>query len=486
MGISYKTNYIFSLLNTISSLIFPIITFPYVARVLLPEGIGEVNFFLSIITYIAMFTSLGIPTYAIIEIAKTKDDDKNRSITTTEIFSLNLILTVIGYVIVGILCLTVEEIQVNIPLFLLMSTNIILITIGCEWFYQGTENFKYITVRGLFIRTICVVLLFILVRDKNDLIYYGLYSVLGIAGNNILNFFYLRKNINIHLINFKDLKIQRHLYPSLKIFAINIIASIYLQLDTVMLGFLKDNIAVGYYTGAIKLTKMLMGITTSLGVVFLPRISSILNIGDMEQVNLLIRKTLNFIIAIALPISFGLLIMAPILIPLFCGDNYLPAITTLQILSPIISFISISYIYGQTMLALNKINITLIISLICSIINVSANFIFIPTYAQDGAAIGTILAEFTSMICYLIVSKLYLKSFLIFNRHLCQCILACIPMGVGLWSITLLKLDNIIALIIIPTSGILIYGATLAFLGNKMLDEYKNRIIVNFSKRKFN
>lgn len=193
MTTSLKTNYVFNLLNTVSALVFPLVTFPYVARILLPDGIGEVNFFLSIVTYISMFTSLGIPTYAIIEIAKVKDDAKRRSIVTAEILTLNLLLTLIGYIIIGILCLTVKEVQEDVTLFLIISLNIILVAIGCEWYYQGTENYKFITIRGFIIRVVCVVLLFILVRDADDLIYYGLYCVLGVAGNNILNFLYLRK-----------------------------------------------------------------------------------------------------------------------------------------------------------------------------------------------------------------------------------------------------------------------------------------------------
>lgn len=474
---SFKTNYIFSLLNTVSGLVFPLITFPYVARVLMPEGIGEVNFFLSIITYISMFTSLGIPTYAIIEIAKVRDNERQKSLVTSEIFLLNLILTVIGYVIVGILCLTVSEVQANIPLFLLMSINIILATIGCEWFYQGTENFKYITVRGIIIRIICVILLFVLVRDKNDLIYYGLYSVLGVAGNNILNFIYLRKNVDVKIIEIKNLNVYRHLMPSLKIFAVNVISSIYLQLDTVMLGFLKDNVAVGYYTGAIRLTKMLMGITTSMGVVLLPRISSMLKYGDNAGIKPLITKTLNFIIALSLPIAMGLFILAPVLIRLFCGDEYLPAITTLKILSPIILFISISYIYAQTILALNRINITIIVGSICSLVNVAANFVLIPIMAQDGAALGTLLAEFASMISYLVISKMIFKSYLVFSEHLFQCVISCAIMVVLIWFVSMYCFDDIIALVMISILGALIYGLSLYCIGNRMFNEHVHIMI---------
>lgn len=472
MTTSLKTNYIFNLLNTVSALVFPLVTFPYVARILIPDGIGEVNFFLSIVTYISMFTSLGIPTYAIIEIAKVKDDVRQRSIITAEILTLNLLLTFIGYVIVGILCLTIKEIQEDVPLFLIISLNIILVAIGCEWYYQGTENYKFITIRGVIIRVICVVLLFTLVRDADDLIYYGLYCVLGVAGNNILNFLYLRKNINTSVICFRELDIRRHLVPSLRIFLLNVISSIYLQLDTVMLGFLKDNTAVGYYTGAIKLTKVLMGVTTSLGVVFLPRITSLLNSGKLKDAKELLGKTIEFIVGIALPISAGLLFMAPTLIHLFCGEQYMSSIPTLKILSPIILFISISYIYAQTMLAHDKVNTTIWIGTACSIVNVVANFLLIPRLSQNGAAIGTLLAEFTSLTCYLIVARLFFKANHVFNRHSLQCLAACSVMCLALWIITRQGLDDVLSLLIMPVAGAVTYGLVLLCFGNRMLKEY--------------
>ena len=131
MSRSITANYIFNLLNTISGILFPLITFPYSSRILLAEGIGEVNFYQSIISYI---------------------DRKQPNVTTIEILSLHGITTLIGYLVVAILCFTVPKIQTDLPLFLLLSSSIFLTTIGCEWFYKGIEDFKYITVRGLIVR----------------------------------------------------------------------------------------------------------------------------------------------------------------------------------------------------------------------------------------------------------------------------------------------------------------------------------------------
>lgn len=175
MSKSIKTNYIFNLINTVSSLIFPVITFPYASRIMLAEGIGQVNFYQSIIQYISLFTCLGIPMYAIREIAKVRDNLYACNKTTLEILLLHFSLTFLGYLLVVILCLTVTEIQVNIPLFLVLSTSILFTTIGCEWFYQGIEDFKYITIRGLFVKVSALFILFICVKSPQDILWYGIY-----------------------------------------------------------------------------------------------------------------------------------------------------------------------------------------------------------------------------------------------------------------------------------------------------------------------
>lgn len=243
MAQSVKVNYILNLINTGTQMLFPLITFPYVCRVIEADGIGQINFFQSIISYISLFTCLGIPMYAIREIARDRSDVVQMNRTAMEILLLHSMLTLVGYAIVAILCLTVPQIQVNIPLFLILSLTIFFTAIGCEWFYQGIEDFKYITIRGLIIKTVSVVLLFIFVKSKTDLLYYGCYTAFGVLGGNIFNFFRLRKYIHRENIIFSELHIKRHVKPVLKVFSFSVVTSIYLQLNTVLLGFLKNALA---------------------------------------------------------------------------------------------------------------------------------------------------------------------------------------------------------------------------------------------------
>ena len=204
MGKSLKINYLFNLANTVSGLLFPLITFPYASRILLADGIGQVNFFQSIIQYITLLSCLGIPMYAVREVARVRDNTEKRNAVSMEILLLHASLTIIGYIIVAILTATIAEIQVDLPLFLLLSTTIFFTAIGCEWFYQGVEDFKYITIRGLIVKTISVVLLFLLVKTKEDILWYGAYSVFGVLGGNIFNFIRLRKYISIKELPFRN------------------------------------------------------------------------------------------------------------------------------------------------------------------------------------------------------------------------------------------------------------------------------------------
>ena len=137
---SVKQNYFYSLLNTISGLLFPIITFPYVARILMADGIGQVNFYLSIINYISMFAGLGIPTYAIREIARVKTDVKVMNQVAVEILLLHTFLTLLGYIVVGVVALTVAQVQVNLPLFLILSTNLFFILLDVNGFIRGLKT----------------------------------------------------------------------------------------------------------------------------------------------------------------------------------------------------------------------------------------------------------------------------------------------------------------------------------------------------------
>ena len=455
MARSIKTNYIFNLINTVSSFIFPVITFPYASRIMLAEGIGLVNFYQSIIQYLSLLTCLGIPMYAIREIAKVRDDPQECSKTTLEILSLHLFLTFLGYLIAYILCLSVTKIQANIPLFIILSLTLILTTIGCEWFYQGIEDFKYITIRGLIVKIAAVIVLFTMVKTQEDILWYGGYCVIGVLGGNIFNFIRLRKFI--HFTHLKNLHPFKHLKPALHIFLLNLIISLYVNLNSVMLGFLKDSESVGFFTAATRLSQIILGIVSALGTVMLPRLSHLAANNEMDEFNRLAQKAVQFMFAITLPLSIGCFFIAPYIIPIFCGMSYQPAIKTLQIISPAVFFIALSNIIGIQILYPQKQETKVIQSTaIGAITNIVLNFALIPQFSHLGAAISTLCAEITVASSLLYSGKNYIPMKFSFKQY-GNYIIATLCMLIVLIFMSELKLNMWLHLIGNNTIGLLTY-----------------------------
>ena len=431
MAKSLKVNYIFNMLNTVTGLLFPLITFPYASRIMLADGIGQVNFFQSIIQYITLLTCLGIPMYAIRKIASVRDDVAERNKTTVEILLLHATLSLIGYVIVALLAAFVADIQVNIPLFFILSLTIFFTAIGCEWFYQGIEDFKYITIRGLIVKTVAVILLFVFVRTKEDILWYAGYLVFGILGGNIFNFIRLRKYISWRNLPFKELHPLVHLKPALHIFVLNLVISLYVNLNSIMLGFMADNTSVGLFTAATKLSHVLLSLVSALGTVMLPRLSNLISTGQKEKFNELAQKSITVVMALTLPLTAGLIMTAKYLIPLFCGNSYEPAILTLQIISPIIIMIGISNVLGiQVLYPQGQENKVILCTALGALVNLILNIWLIPRYAQDGAAISTLLAETMVTVSMIFIGRKYIpirwksKSFLHYLVATCLMTLA--------------------------------------------------------------
>lgn len=476
MAQSVKVNYILNLINTGTQMLFPLITFPYVCRVIEADGIGQINFFQSIISYISLFTCLGIPMYAIREIARDRSDVVQMNRTAMEILLLHSMLTLVGYVIVAILCLTVPQIQVNIPLFLILSLTIFFTAIGCEWFYQGIEDFKYITIRGLIIKTVSVVLLFIFVKSKTDLLYYGCYTVFGVLGGNIFNFFRLRKYIHRENIIFSELHIKRHIKPVLKVFSFSVVTSIYLQLNTVLLGFLKNALAVGYFAAATKVMQMLLMMSSCLGSVMMPRASHLIAENKEAEFNRLIQKSYDFTLAIALPMTIGLIFCAPSLITALCGVKFEHSILPSQIIAPIILMVAISNVFGiQVLFPKGKINIVTLCCGIGAVADLMLNLCLIPFFSYIGTSIAYLGAEVATTVSMYFIGRRYIPIIYFKKSHLTYA-LGCVVMAFALYGISLLQLPTLTTLLVQGCCGVLIYFIILCISKDEMLIQILSRI----------
>lgn len=476
MAKSISVNYLFNILNTASGILFPLITFPYVTRVLGAGGIGQLNFFNSIIGYIVLFSSLGIATYASKEIAIVRDNKQLMTQKSVEILLLHLFLTVLGYLaVIAIACIT-PKVQDNQPLFWILSLNLIFTAVGCEWFYVAIEEFKYIAIRGFIIKSLCVIFLFVYVKTPSDLLYYGLYTVVGSLGGNVVNIVRLPHYIDRKTLDWKHLHIFTHLLPSIQIFGLGLITSVYLNLDTIMLGFLSDNESVAYYTGATKLTKLLMAFTTSLTVVVLPRLSNIIGKSDRSAYEDLVAKSYKYIVLISAPITAGLFILSEPLVILFCGNEFLPAITCLKIISPIILLISTSYLICQSFYPLGKLKCMYIAAIVAAFANFTLNCAFIPIMQERGAALATIVAEAASLLIYFYYAKqiLHLR---IINRSVLKVLLSTIVMSLALLTLRSLINNIVVEIFVIPLLGAVTYISSLWMLREKLLYDVMDIII---------
>lgn len=476
MAQSVKVNYILNLINTGTQMLFPLITFPYVCRVIEADGIGQINFFQSIISYISLFTCLGIPMYAIREIARDRSDVVQMNRTAMEILLLHSMLTLVGYAIVAILCLTVPQIQVNIPLFLILSLTIFFTAIGCEWFYQGIEDFKYITIRGLIIKTVSVVLLFIFVKSKTDLLYYGCYTAFGVLGGNIFNFFRLRKYIHRENIIFSELHIKRHVKPVLKVFSFSVVTSIYLQLNTVLLGFLKNALAVGYFAAATKVMQMLLMMSSCLGSVMMPRASHLIAENKEDEFNRLIQKSYDFTLAIALPMTIGLIFCAPSLITALCGVKFEHSILPSQIIAPIILMVAISNVFGiQVLFPKGKINIVTLCCGIGAVADLILNLCLIPFFSYIGTSIAYLGAEVATTVSMYFIGRKYIPIIYFKKSHLTYA-LGCVVMAFALYGLSLLQLPTLTILLLQGCCGVLAYFIILCICKDEMLVQILSKI----------
>ena len=307
--ISLKKNFVMNVILTVTTFIFPLITFPYISRILHADGMGKVSFATSIVTYFNMFAQLGIPTYGIKICAGYREDKVKLTKTVQELMVINLITTILSYT--GLLiCLTfVQKLQNDKVLLLIVSSTIILNTIGMEWLYKAMEQYTYITIRSIAFKIIALLFTFVLIHSSEDYIIYGAISIFAASASNILNFINARNIISFKPL--KNLNIRQHLTKVLVFFAMSCATTVYTNLDTVMLGFMTSDVDVGYYNAAVKIKAILVSIVTSLGTVLLPRSSFYVKNKMIEEFKKITFKAIGFVCVCATPLFIYFMLFAP-------------------------------------------------------------------------------------------------------------------------------------------------------------------------------
>ena len=304
---SLKLNFVMNSILTMSQFIFPLITFPYVSRILLPAGTGKVSFATSIVSYFTLFAQLGIPTYGIRACAKVRDDREELSKMVQELLIINLVMSALSYAVYFAAIYYVPRFRQDKELFLIIGLTVFFNAIGMEWLYKALEQYTYITVRSIIFKFIAIVAMFLMVHEQSDYVIYGGISILASSASNIFNFFHIHRYINIKPVGHYNFK--KHLKAIVVFFAMSCATTIYTHLDTVMLGFIRTDADVGYYNAAVKIKTILVSIVTSLGVVLLPRASYYVEHNMMDEFYRITKKAINFVFLIATPMMVYFMLM---------------------------------------------------------------------------------------------------------------------------------------------------------------------------------
>ncbi|MGV3050165.1 flippase [Streptococcus hyovaginalis] len=385
---------------TISNFIFPLITFPYVSRILGAEGVGTVTFATSIVNYFSMVGMLGIPTYGIRACARVRDDKEKLERTVQEIVVLNTITMSIALLFLAITVLSVDRLATEKVLYLILSMTLIFNVLGVDWLYRSLEQYSYITIRSIVFKLISLIALFLFVRQSEDYVIYGGITVLASVGSNIMNFINLRKIITLKPVS--NLNIWQHVRPTVSFFLLSVSATIYLNVDTTMLGFIKGDEVVGYYSAATKLKQILVSVVTSLGGVLLPRLSYYHEKGNHHEFERVVQKALNFVFIVSLPMVVYFTLMAEETVLFLSGEGFLPAILPMRFIMPTVFFIGLSNLMGiQVLVPTNRELLVVTSTVAGALVDILVNSIGIPLFGAVGAAFASSMAELTVMLIQL-------------------------------------------------------------------------------------
>ena len=389
---SIKRNTVFNTIKSVFGIIYPLITFPYISRILLTENIGKINFGNSIVSYFSLIASLGVTTYAIRECSKYKSDRLKLGEISSQILSINIWSTIVSYLALAITLIVARPLDNYRALIIIQSSAILFTTLGADWLNTAMEDFRFIAIRTMGMQIVSLVLMFVFVKKPEDYLIYAGISVIASSGANIINIFYRRRYCKTGFVLHTDWK--KHLPSILVLFSLILSQTIYTSSDITILGLFKGDYQVGLYSTSVKIYNIVNTVIASVAWVVMPQLSAAFAKRNFKEINSLLKYSLNFIIVLGLPCLVGINVITKEIILLIAGEAYLGAELSLRILMISLgcSFIS-GWIGNMMMIPAGKEKVSLKSSIVSAVVNVVLNLILIPIWGLNAAAITTTISE---------------------------------------------------------------------------------------------
>lgn len=394
-----KLNYIYSVAYSILTTLLPLVTAPYISRVIGANGLGIYNYNYTIVMYCMLFAMLGVGYYGNRAIAKVRDNENERNEVFSEIYSLQLLTAgIVATVYILYVLIVVKE---NRLIAGIMMLYVLAPSITVNWFFYGLEMFKITVTRNFVVKMITVSLIFIFVKNSGDLWKYTLILAMGTFISEGYLIIYVHKYVRYKRPTFEN--ILKHLKPNVILFIPVFAVSIYRSMDKLMLKWIVDYEEVGFYSNSEKIINICIAFISALGQVMLPKMTNLLANGNSEQFNVLTRKSLKFSSFLSIAMFYGLLGVSRDFVPLFYGPGYEPCIPLLELLSVNLMFLAWGSVLRSEFLVPKEQDSIFIKSVLWGVVvNLLLNFLLIPRLKAIGATIGTISAEVFSLIFILV------------------------------------------------------------------------------------
>ena len=390
MTMSVKKNYLYNLLYQMTSVLLPVLTIPYVSRVLSADGIGINTVTYANTQYFILLGSLGISIYATKKIATIREKKDKLKKTFWEIFSIQFTGCILAYIVFA---LTLGQSHKYGVFYMLQGFYILAAAVDISWYFLGIENFKNASLRSFFAKIISVILIFIFVKTRDDLWKYILINAGTMFVGQLIMWFYVGKDM-LKVKEIGKLKIAMHIMPILALFVPQIATQVYTVLDKTMIDLFKGAVEAGYYDQSQKIVRILLSVVTSLGIVMLPRIANLFSKDDLNEVKKSLRKAFVVISFLSIPITFGLIGISDKFVPILFGNEFLSVIPLTKISPVLVIIIGLGNVFGtQYLLAIGKNKEYTASVCIGALVNFCFNLLLIPRFAAMGAVIATVSAE---------------------------------------------------------------------------------------------
>lgn len=477
---SLEFNAILNMLKVLINLIFPLITFPYVSRVLGADNLGKVQFGDSVVAYFQLFAMLGITSYAMREGAIIRDNKEKFNKLASELFTINLIFTLLSYILLIIVLFLPTKLVEYRKLIMLQSLTIIFTTIGVDWIYAIFEDYVYITIKSILTYAISMLLLFLLVKTSGDYYKYAFVQLMASSSVFIFNFFHARKYCNLKLT--KHPNIRKHIKQLLILFSNALSIKIYITSDVTLLGLMTSGYYVGIYGVSVKVYNIVKNLLNAIIAVAVPRMT--IYAQNKNNFQMLGEKILNVFFILVIPSIIGICSLSKYIILIISGQEYIRAVYSLIILSfALICAVGSNFFCNAVLVPNKEENKVLKGTLLAATINVILNIFLISKYQEIGAAITTLLAEFIVLVVSIYYSRKYFKIKNVTNT-LITSFIGCIAIVVICGVIKKCFVSKYIICLVSIILSVPTYFIILIILGNNLVLDFLKNFFEKIKKKK--